>query len=390
MNVRSFPPHLLMSTNEVRLAYFHGHIANHPAMELAEQALNEGASGLLEQRLILLLGAAGVGKSELLKQFIQKRILLRSDEMKYDLQRVPGLFVELEAPVTGSFTFLPFYKEAFGRVGSVLAGKTLGCIDRLAGKSVLKTVHIEAAGRKSSGEDFKARFTETLVDRKVEICGLDEAVNAFKTANSLNEEQRDRAVTDQANRIKSLVNKSATTFILVGAFDFYQLTVGSAQLARRSQIVHLKPYGARAKDLEGFLSAFTDLLAHLPIIHGIDPELHAVELFLQSLGCVGHLKNILKTALNKALMRNQTVDIKLLKECYFSAPALLKMKTEQEEGIAGLDFFLSLEELAGEAAGLSHESSQVSQSDAKTIARPALKPGETKPSNRRAAADAWE
>ena len=109
---------------------------------------------------------------------------------------------------------------------------------------MLKTVHVEAAGRMPSGEDFKARFTETLIDRKVKICGLDEAVNAFKTGNSLNEEQRDRAVTDQSNRIKSLVNKSATTFVLVGAFDFYQLTVGTAQLARRSQIVHFKPYGS--------------------------------------------------------------------------------------------------------------------------------------------------
>lgn len=390
MNVKSYPTQLLKEKNEVRLNYFHNYIAVHPAMQAAEQALYEGTSGLLEQRLILLLGAAGVGKTELLKQFIQKHILFRTEEMKTDLQRVPGLFVELEAPATGSFTFVPFYKEALARVGSVLPGKTLGSINRLAGKSVLKTVHVESAGRKASGEDFKVRFTETLVDRQVEICGLDEAVNAFKTASSLTEEQRDRAVTDQANRIKSLVNKSATTFVLVGAFDFYQLTVGTAQLARRSQIVHLKPYSDSAKDLEGFLIAFTDLLAHLPAVHEIDPTLHASELFLQSLGCVGHLKNILKTALNKALLRNQMIDIKLVRQCFFSAPALIKMKTEQNEGIAALDFFLSLEELAEEGIYPSSDFQRVANTHAKVKGKSALKPGETKPSNRRAAADAWE
>ena len=307
MNLQAFPPHLQTAAAEVRLAYFHEHISNHPLMESGEKTLEEATNGLLEQRLILLLGAAGVGKSELLKQFVRKRILYRSGEMMTDLQRVPGLVVELEAPVKGSFTLLPFYKEALARIGSVLPGKTLGSIDRLAGASVLRTLHIEAAGRKSSSEDTKVRFTEALVDRQVEICGLDEAVNAFKTANSLSEEQRDRAIADQANRIKSLINKSATSFILVGSFDFYQLTVGTAQLARRSQIVHLKPYGNTEKDHKGFLIALTDLIAHLPIIHQINPFNDAAELFLQSLGCIGHLKNILKTALNKALIDRKSV-----------------------------------------------------------------------------------
>ena len=385
--IKNFPLHLLVASNESRLEYFNDYIAVHPAMEAAMKNLDEMASGLLDQRLILLLGAAGVGKSELLKLFIRRRISQRVEQMTNDPQRVPGIFIELEAPVTGSFSFVPFYKEALATLGCVLPGKTLGFVDRLAGRSVLRSIHIEAAGRKPSGEDLKARFTDSLMERKVEICGLDEAVNAFKSAVSLSEQQRDRIITDQANKIKSMVNKSQTTFALVGAFDFYQLTVGSAQLARRSQIVHLQPYGSTEKDLVGFLVAFTDLLSQLPIEHDIDPSLHATEVFLQCLGCIGNLKNILKTALNKALLRRLNLTIELVRESFFSAPSLLKMKDEQEAGVAGLNLFLSLEELADCV-----EKTPIlitAHAKSEKASRNRLKPGETTPSHRQGAAKNW-
>lgn len=384
---RAFPPHLLHASNADRLVYFNEFMAMHPMLENAMQDMNDMASGLLDQRLVLLLGAAGVGKSELMKIFIRNRILHCTVQMDSDPQRVPGLFVELESPVKGSFNFVPFYKEALATLSCVLPGRTLASIDRLAGKTLVRSVHAEAAGRKPSAEDLKTRFAETLCDRMVEICGLDEAVNAFKTASSLTESRRDDAITDQANIIKSMVNKSQTTFVLVGAFDFYQLTVGTAQLARRSQIVHLKPYSATEQDLQGFLTAFTTLLAHLPIDHEIEPSKHATEMFLQSLGCIGNLKNILKTALNKALNRSKKLSIELVRQSYFSAPALLKMKSEQETGIAGLNNFMNSDDLAGR---FDESPSSVTRSTRVVSGRgKRLKPGETKPSHRVDAAAQW-
>jgi hypothetical protein len=385
---KAFPSRLLEASDETRLKYFNDHIAEHPAWEAAMQELDEMANGFLDQRLVLLLGAAGVGKSELLKAFIARRINQRSEQMIADPQLIPGVFVELESPILGSFNFLPFYREALANLSCVLPGKTLASIDRLAGRSLVRSLHVEVAGRKPSGEEVKDRFKDALIDRSVEICGLDEAINAFKTADSVKERSRDEFITDQANKIKTLVNKSLATLVLVGAFDFYQLSVGTAQLARRSQIVHLMPYRSSAKDLAGFLIAFTGLLAHMPIDHEIDPSAHSTEIFLQCLGCIGNLKNILKSALNKALKRKVKLTFRLVQESYFPAPALLKMKAEQEQGIASLSHFLSLELLADDLGP--ERGTQTFSTTKAGNKRRTLKPGETSPSHRKDAAKNWD
>jgi hypothetical protein len=385
---KAFPPHLLEADNEIRFKYFNDYMVLHPAWEAAMQDLDEMTSGFLDQRLILLLGAAGVGKSELLKAFITKRISQRTEQMIADPQLIPGVFVELESPLIGSFNFLPFYREALANLSCVLPGKTLASIDRLAGKSLVRSLHVEAAGRKPSGEEVKDRFKDALIDRRVEICGLDEAINAFKPADSMKARSRDEFITEQANKVKTLVNKSLTTLILLGAFDFYQLCIGTAQLARRSQIVHLMPYRSIEKDLKGFLIALTGLLAHLPVDHEIDPLAHSTELFLQCLGCIGNLKNILKSALNKALKRKVKLTFHLVQESYFSAPALLKMKGEQEEGIASLSHFLSLELLADDLGP--KRRTQTSSTTKAGNKRRTLKPGETSPSHRKDATKNWD
>ncbi len=148
----------------------------------------------------------------------------------------------------------------------------------------------------------------------------------------------------------------------------------------------MEPYSSKEDGLKGFGIALIGLLMHLPIEHNLDPEIHATELFLQSLGCIGNLKNILSNALLKALQRKVPLTIPIVRECYFTAAQLNVMKDELNEGIPRVRKLMTLESLAETTA----QSKPTEPTHGAPQKKRKLAPGETVPSHRTESTKNWD
>lgn len=381
-----FPKHLLHSCNKDRMTYYVNEvIVDHPVLTDAIDSLDEMANPLLEKRLILLVGGTGVGKSALMRKLVHRRISRMRDVIVSNRQIVPAIQVEIEAPDIGKFAFSTLYREALVQMNAALIDLTLPIIERRSHDSLMYTIAVEKSGHRLNPSALKVRFMENLVDRQVDLVCLDEAINIFKVGHSRSDKDRREQLKDQADKLKTFINKTPTSLVLGGAYDFLDLTMSSGQLARRSFIVHMSPYTMKSDSLTGFATALVGLIAHLPIKHELDPTSHATELFLQCLGCIGTLKNILSAALLRALNTNKPLTIDIVRKCYFTAAQLEVMRNEMNDGIARVKELMTMEQLAENAEQNTPKPDQSSSANSQKLA-----PGESKPSHRHDATKSWD
>lgn len=379
-----FPRHLLDSSDKDRMSYYVNEvIVDHPILTDSIASLDELANPLLDKRLILLVGGTGVGKSALMKKLVARRVSRMIKSIAENPQIVPAIHVEVEAPDIGKFMFSSLYRDALAQMNAALIERSLPLVERRTQGKLITTIAVEKSGHRLNPSALKLRFIENLIDRKVDLVCLDEAINIFKVGHSKSENDRKLQLKDQSDKLKTFVNKTPTSLILGGAYDFLDLTMSSGQIARRSVIIHMGPYSMN-NDLAGFATALVGLLAHLPIEHDLDPTKHAAEFFLQCLGCVGTLKNILSQALWRALTLKKPLTIDLVRKCYFTAAQLEVMRNEMNDGIARVQELLTMEELAVKAEQVAPTPNQPVTNNSKK-----LSPGDTKPSHRHNATKSW-
>lgn len=383
--VSIFPRYLLDSSDKDRMSYYVNEvIVDHPILTDSLATLDELANPLLEKRLILLVGGTGVGKSALMKKIVRRRVTRMMKSIAENPQIVPSIHVEVEAPDIGKFIFTSLYRDALAQMNAALIERTLPLVERRTQDRFTTSVAVEKSGHRLNPSALKVRFIENLIDRQVDLVCLDEAINIFKVGRSKSATERKEQLKDQSDKLKTFVNKTPTSLILGGAYDFLELTMSSGQIARRSVIVHMAPYTMK-DGLTGFATALVGLIGHLPIEHDLDPNLHAAELFLQCLGCIGTLKNILSQALLRALNLKQSLNIDLVRKCYFTAAQLEVMRDEMNEGISRVDELTSMEQLAAKAELIIPK-----PADSAAIRSRKLAPGETKPSHRHDATKYWD
>jgi hypothetical protein len=384
-SIAIFPPQLLTASKAEKLEYFDEQvIVDHPSLNQAMNACDEKANSVLDRSLNLLVGPTGVGKSAVLKRLVARRNLRRQGEIENRPEVVAAIFIEAEAPDRGAYEFSTLYRDGLVEMKAALIDRTVPLIDRKTRESTLLTLAIESSGRRVGRDGLKLRFKRELIAREVELVAIDEAINIFTTGKSKTANDRVDVLKNQANKLKTFTNKTPTSIILAGAFDFFHLTLTSGQNARRSVITVMEPYPLNKDGLTGFGTALFGLIAHLPVEHSLVAESIASELYLQTLGCVGILKSILCEALVLALNREVILSIVLVRSCYYSTAQLAVMRDEMNAGLKAVHELTSLEDMAGQA-----EVDSAEQSSRNSVAQVPLKPGETKPSHRTEATEKW-
>lgn len=374
------PKHIFDLPVDERIAYFAQEvIANHPELSRALDELDRKAYPMFERRLILLIGPTGVGKTALLRKLVRRRINKNAEAIRKNRELVPAFMVEVEAPDKGPFRFPTLYREALREMQAALPELSQPVVSHRSAPVYPLCIGAEAIRRRGDQDALKERFMTNLIDRKVEIASFDEAVNIFKVGRPRSQTERLQQLKDQADKLKTFTNKTPAAVILAGAYDFFELTLTSGQLARRSLIIHMEPYRMTESGLDGFLKALMGLISYLPSAHELDPAVHGTELFLQCLGCIGTVKNILTEGLSLAVKANRPLTIKLLRRAYFSAAQLKVMRQEMDDGALAVSELTSIAELADRAA----------QSADQRGHGQALRPGETKPSHRHDATKDW-
>lgn len=357
-----FPKELLDATASERLRYFKKEaVVTHSRMEEAATEILEAVGSMCDQNLILLVGPTGVGKTEALRAAVRRAVDERRAEVESKPHIIPAIFVEADAPDRGNFDWRLFYEAGLAELAAPLIGSTLEHRERLVGDKIIETLAPDDHHRAPTTGALRRRFRDTLQRRETALVGVDEAVNLLQVHSSRNEKHRRELLRAAGGSVRSLVNKSAATIVLAGAFDFYELASASAQLARRSHVVYFQEYRDSPEDIREFSRALLGLFAHLPIRHSLDPVELGAELFVQGLGCVGVVKTLLQIALMKALNRGKPLDPNVLRSCYYSKAQLELMRQEMLVGGTKVQDLLKAPEFE------------------EWLAKPAAKPAEDKP-----------
>jgi hypothetical protein len=142
---------------------------------------------------------------------------------------------------------------------------------------------------------LRARGTRFLV--------IDEAAHIIR-------QTRRNHLEKQLDTLKSLANQCGAQMILVGSYDLYQLVSLSAQLARRTHVLHFERYRQdNDTDLRAFQSCVQKFQDALPHLWGQQLVQHTAALLENTLGCVGTLSAVLTRAAMLAQQDKQwTVD----------------------------------------------------------------------------------
>ena len=115
-----------------------------------------------------------------------------------------------------------------------------------------------------------------------------------------------RSLARQLDVIKTSVDTSGITHLLVGTYELRALVMPNGQLGRRTKVIDFRPY---QPDVPGDLDAFAEILSQLVQALPLDQPGRSLDVFegrinellFHCAGCVGVLKDWLRDALQIAL-----------------------------------------------------------------------------------------
>jgi len=323
-----FPPHLLAQPPADRLAYFAAKVVAHPRLKHTHLAVLNTVREPAGASLILVIGPTGVGKTTLRLRLEQQLIERALPELERDPGRLPVVALEAAAPESGQFNWKDYYTRALLALEEPLIEHKIDHALRGNGHHGTGRVRIE---RSTAAADLRRALEECLCQRRVAVVIVDEAQHLKRLTSG-------RRLLDQMDTLKSLAALSGTVHVLVGTYELLGLADLSAQLSRRSVVIHFGRYHAEvAEDLLAFKSVLLTFQRHLPL--AAEPDLlgHWEEFYERSAGCVGVLKNWLQRGLAAALEAGaSTLDRQHLERHAASTRTLLSLARESTEGEAAL------------------------------------------------------
>jgi hypothetical protein len=237
-----------------------------------------------QDSLVQICGPTGVGKSALVRHVVDSIVSKAHTEMQENAGLVPAVYVEAPSSGEQEFSWRLFYH----RILEQLDGEVIDMLPRSSyqydpqlGRVVKpqRATGSLAALRTAVERSLEARGTRVLV--------VDEAAHIIQQTSP-------KRLESQLNTLKSLANACGAQMVLVGSYDLYQLMSLSAQIARRTHVLHFERYREdRPEDVRTFaacVSGFERALAHL---WGGKLLAYTATLHENSLGCVGTLNAVL-------------------------------------------------------------------------------------------------
>lgn len=366
-------------------------VVEHPELSEKLKALDVLTSFPTARNLVLVVGGTGVGKTTILRT-LSERINCRLSEAAKAAGQVGGVLVKLRPPEKGTFDFSALYRDVLHKLGAPLVERTRPIVCRTAGAANIPTLLVERDITALHSQALQDRFFREIKLRRLRALLVDESAAIFKTARPKHAYDRRERLQTQADIVKGIATHAESSVVLSGAYDFFDLSLSSAQNARRSTIVHLEPYDQDDKGIRGFTTAVMGLLCHLPAAHSIDVTAAVSELMLYGLGCVGTAAGILADGLRESIVDGKPLTMAVVRKYYYPEAALNVMRGELADGRARVNAFLRLEDLVprGDSSGATTEGAIQHGADSWPVrAGRRLKPGETKPDHLAGATEAW-
>lgn len=263
----------------------------HPRLDVALAKLQEALASPADHRNVLLVGPAGTGKTKVLSLLRAWLDEVLAPAMIADPSIRPVVVLSAPAASGGTFSWLRFG----GRILEALEAPALEWATAPSLASAPAASLHRVRGMKP--DDVLAMAEEECRLRQVQVIVVDEAGHLAVVARSPH-------AREQLDVLKDFSQRTDVRFLLAGTYDLLAFRDASAQLARRTRVVHLRRYReGDARDELAFAQIAREMLALVE--GGVPGETEGLltELFAGSLGCAGVLRDWLVDA--EALHRNQ-------------------------------------------------------------------------------------
>jgi len=327
-----FPSQLLSQPGKVRWDYFYQQVmVDHRVLAETLAAIKQAIYYSAGERVILLCGPTGVGKSTLRRALVKALIEEMMPHLQADPGRLPAVAIDAIAPGLTQFDWIDYYTRALLALNEPLIEHKVFYDDRIdygptgigrdqQGRLVIKPSVTQ--------RDLRLALEKCLQHRRPLVFIVEEGQHLQKISGG-------RTLLDQMDTIKSLSDNSRTLHLLIGPYDLLNLTQLSGQLSRRIRLYHFPRY--YAADCQADKTAFKRVLKsfqqHLPLPEPPDLLRQWPYMYERSLGCVGIVKLWLCDALGEALATDQkTITTQCLKNHELSAAQLLQIMAETKTG----------------------------------------------------------
>ena len=337
-----FPRELLEQTNDARRDYFRAYTVAHPTLATVDRvvwnAIHEPAGALL----IFVAGPTGVGKTTLLDHLEQRLCEEALPDLAQNPGHLPVVKLLAAAPATRQFKWADFFTRALLTIREPLVDSKVN-VQALADRGSPSFT----PRNRSDVTTLQLSWEHAVHYRHPHAIFIDEAQHLGKIGGG-------SSLLGQLDFLKSLAILTNTVYVLAGTYELLTLDTLSAQLGRRSMVVHFPRYQATNKDdVRAFKTVLQAFQRHLPVEETPDLVSGWQDCYACTAGCIGLLKEWLLKALTETLERSaKTIEPSILAH---HAPSLAhreQMMTEIEEGEKGFIYDEAAEDELRKRMGL--------------------------------------
>ena len=307
-------------TKKERLHYFRNHSVIHPILKETKDKLWNAIYGSAPGSIVSVIGPTGVGKT-LLCNFVEQKIQQRYKvQLETDRERIPLVKVEAVSPPNGNFDWKNYFSD-------VLQELAEPAVDRKIDLDKLKMYSNTANDTRASLTKLDKVLVKAIKHRRPKTILTDEAQHFTAMSSG-------RKLLDQQNTIKSIANRTKTTYVLFGSYELMSLRNLNAQVSRRSVEIHFRRYNHEIpEDLKAFKGVLRQFQNYLPIEETVDLVSEWRFFYERSIGCIGVVKEWLNQALAMALEEDSNkLELRHLQSTALAPVKAIKLQEEIVDG----------------------------------------------------------